>query len=1123
MAESFGRILVFCYALVVNSYTFNIDMKYAIVKEAPQADFYFGYSVAQHSKNDDELHNEILVGAPQADSAGQFLDGFERTGALFSCPVNLQNDQSKTDGCYELPYPDSSNLINNYNRDLKMAENKTDMWLGVNIRSAGAGKKVVACGHRYKIVEESVNVYGLGVCYYYNSDLTLTSEDNSQLPCSGENLVGGQLNSVTGEFGLCAAGMGLAAVDNDIIYGLPGAVTWRGSAYWTKSAPSLKDIPINEKVDPTPEDGTKPVTSPYAYLGSSAIIVVNLLNERKKVAVVGAPRQKDNGAALIFSLNQQDSDFVEKKRFKGDQFNSGFGHSVAAVDILMDEHPSLLVGAPYYRPNAAKDKDSSRMISGAVYIYYNYGYGVQTSHEIITPDACPYGISITECNNAQFGYAVITLGDVNGDGRQDVAIGAPFYGKGAVYIYNGMSNKKLSSKASQVIMASELNFNFLNRQISGFGIALSGGHNMDGQGHTDILVGAHDSSHVIVLRSRPVITINGDVNIITSEIKLKEPECVEIGTNQQCIDYQMCFNASFTDSSRNSAIEVITIEYTLIGDSGYEFPNNRRVDFKSKDDQLQSVKTGTKNISVDRQQICESQRVYLLQTGNLLNPVEFKLTYTLAAPSSVQYENINTYPIIDTYASSASTASIDFERQCMTDTCETDLAVSAMFTDVENVIAIPVPSVPGTEEYVFDSNMVEKLELAVKLKVDGSRDRAYFSVLRVSLPPELSYTGVASTDDESTSCSGDEETNTIACTFGRSILQGEDREVKLSLDYRDLGPAFATINITGSTQSTDILLDNNMAELKIKVNIVTDLELLGSATKGDNVEYGGDSIIKGASAMTRDDEIGQLIQHTYTIINSGSYGAVSKVNLVVQWPYEIAATGEYLLYMTTFPKHDFPPGKGQCAVAEKYINSLGLQIVDELTNVDDSTTQRYKRQVSQEDVELKTAASSTGPARTVAQLNCYDGSARCFDTTCEFFDVNPGDVIRVRFNSRLWNSSLVNVYSDVDVVQIISTGQLTIDPSAVVSQTNLTNDGRNVTTEAVSISRATDKNKPIPIWIYVVAAAAGLLLLVIIILVCWKCGFFKRDRPQMHAAKVERQKEGAKYSEVPQADPEHMT
>lgn len=51
----------------------------------------------------------------------------------------------------------------------------------------------------------------------------------------------------------------------------------------------------------------------------------------------------------------------------------------------------------------------------------------------------------------------------------------------------------------------------------------------------------------------------------------------------------------------------------------------------------------------------------------------------------------------------------------------------------------------------------------------------------------------------------------------------------------------------------------------------------------------------------------------------------------------------------------------------------------------------------------------------------------------------------MRFNSRLWNSSLAQEYSEgVDLVRIASTGSLFIDPAAKVSQTNTNNDFTNV-------------------------------------------------------------------------------
>lgn len=52
-------------------------------------------------------------------------------------------------------------------------------------------------------------------------------------------------------------------------------------------------------------------------------------------------------------------------------------------------------------------------------------------------------------SRSRFGFAITSLGDLNKDGYDDIAIGAPYEGKGAVYIYLG-SDKGLITEPSQV-------------------------------------------------------------------------------------------------------------------------------------------------------------------------------------------------------------------------------------------------------------------------------------------------------------------------------------------------------------------------------------------------------------------------------------------------------------------------------------------------------------------------------------------------------------------------------------------------------------------------------------------------------------------------------------------------
>jgi len=49
----------------------------------------------------------------------------------------------------------------------------------------------------------------------------------------------------------------------------------------------------------------------------------------------------------------------------------------------------------------------------------------------------------------RFGFAITNLGDLNKDGFDDIAIGAPYEGNGVIYVYHG-SASGIVIKPSQV-------------------------------------------------------------------------------------------------------------------------------------------------------------------------------------------------------------------------------------------------------------------------------------------------------------------------------------------------------------------------------------------------------------------------------------------------------------------------------------------------------------------------------------------------------------------------------------------------------------------------------------------------------------------------------------------------
>jgi hypothetical protein len=145
----------------------------------------------------------------------------------------------------------------------------------------------------------------------------------------------------------------------------------------------------------------------------------------------------------------------------GPSANAGFGCSVASAgDVNADGYGDVIVGAYGLAANA-----------GAAYIYMGSATGLSTSPARI----------LTGPANSFFGYAVASAGDVNGDGRGDVIVGAYQYSNnaGAAYIYYGSATGLNATPATTLIGAAG----------SALGISVSA-IDLNSDGYSDIIVGA---------------------------------------------------------------------------------------------------------------------------------------------------------------------------------------------------------------------------------------------------------------------------------------------------------------------------------------------------------------------------------------------------------------------------------------------------------------------------------------------------------------------------------------------------------------------------------------------------------------------------------------------------------
>ncbi len=152
--------------------------------------------------------------------------------------------------------------------------------------------------------------------------------------------------------------------------------------------------------------------------------------------------------------------------FEGEVGGDQFGTSVAASgDVSGDGYDDVVVGAQW--------NDAEAPNAGRAYVYFG-GPGADGRADVtLGPDLVQ--------SRALLGYAVAIVGDVNGDGRAEVAVGAPVSRfAGRVFLYYG--GPALHGAPDRILAGLKL--------LEFFGGSVSGVGDVDGDGYGDVYVGA---------------------------------------------------------------------------------------------------------------------------------------------------------------------------------------------------------------------------------------------------------------------------------------------------------------------------------------------------------------------------------------------------------------------------------------------------------------------------------------------------------------------------------------------------------------------------------------------------------------------------------------------------------
>ncbi|HLG94083.1 MAG TPA: FlgD immunoglobulin-like domain containing protein [candidate division Zixibacteria bacterium] len=210
-------------------------------------------------------------------------------------------------------------------------------------------------------------------------------------------------DSIGDHFGYSVSGAGDVNGDGtaDFIVGAvrasPNGIFWAGSVFVFSGADGSR---LDRK------DGSAPLD----YFGSSVAGSGDVNNDGFDDFIIGATNTNPGGlvnAGSVFVYSGADSSLLYRKN--GRSVSEFFGVSVAgAGDVNGDGYADFIAGAPYADP----DTIVQSVNSGAAYVYS--GFDGSALFTVKSDSADDY-----------LGFSVSGAGDVNGDGRGDFIVGAP--------------------------------------------------------------------------------------------------------------------------------------------------------------------------------------------------------------------------------------------------------------------------------------------------------------------------------------------------------------------------------------------------------------------------------------------------------------------------------------------------------------------------------------------------------------------------------------------------------------------------------------------------------------------------------------------------------------------------
>ncbi|NXE07415.1 ITA4 protein, partial [Lophotis ruficrista] len=993
-AAGWAAPLLLLWQCLPTARPYNLDTQHPLLFQGGNGTF-FGYSVLLHRHGEESW---LVAGAPRASWPANL--SVVNPGAIFRCRIG----RNPGGQCEQLQ-------LGNPKGELcgkTCLEERDNQWLGVSLsRQPKENGSIVACGHRWKNIFYIKNEHKLpyGICFAFSSDFR-TELSRRICPCYADHV-----RKFGEDYASCQAGMSTFYTEDLIIMGAPGSFYWTGSVFvYNTTANTIHAY----------SDSNNQVKF-GSYLGYS-VGAGHFLTSASTEVIGGAPQQEQTGKAYIFSIEKELNILFE---LRGKKLGSYFGAAVCAVDLNSDGLSDLLVGAPM---------QSTIREEGRVYVYINSGSEAKMVELNIE-------LSGSDSYAARFGESIANLGDIDNDGFEDVAIGAPQEDdlKGVIYIYNGREDGIMPS-FSQRIQAHQV-----SNSLSMFGQSIASGIDADNNGYQDVAVGAFLSDSAVVLRTKPVVIVEASLKHPNS-INRTNLNCMENDQPAICMNLKICF----TYTGREVPGYIVLL-YNLSVDVNRKVDTQARFYFSSNgtsDTISGNVKIYSKNIA------CKDHLAFMRKdVRDILTPVHVEATYHLGH-HILQKRNAQEF----------SPLQLVLQRRKEKDVIKSkvsrkNLAYKLYIELLLTYIMIIIFYRPYDKKTYLTVGSMKTLMLNISLLNVG--DDAYDTVLHIQIPKGLYFIRILELEEKQMIyCEVlDKEIHTVKleCSVGYLYV---DQKSKLDFSFLLDASSFTRaeddldiiVNATCKNEDGNMLLDNTLS-LGVPLKYEIELNAHGFVSPASFV-YGTNERDPPVTCMKEN------INFTFHVISAGPSMAPN-TNLEIMIP-------------NAFPPNDF-----------KLFNILDIK-----TTAGQCSYNKYPRNCSaaekNENLLKDVVTFFSKPAKR--QMYCMKNDSLCLQIYCKLGNMESGKEVTVQLHLEATPSLLE--MDDASALKFEIRATASPEKNARVIELHKDKQVAYVYLEGVHHQKPKYR---VTVLIIGIGLIVGVTLFLLLSFVLWKIGFFKRQ------------------------------